>query len=118
MAFITQHKLLVILGAVVLAAAVWWGLSGTGTTEELVSSQPVEEGITVNNDIVATLLSLRTVKLEGTIFTDTAFMTLKDFSTQIVPEPVGRTNPFAPLTTSGPTTASSTHNAQIFTPRR
>ncbi|MEK7133987.1 MAG: hypothetical protein AAB804_02865 [Patescibacteria group bacterium] len=114
-----RHKLILIGVAVLIAVGVWYGsLSSSPPSPGLVTtpiagaSGPAEQGI------VATLLTLRAVKLDGTIFGDRAFMSLKDFSTEIIPEPIGRENPFAPLSLQAAPSASTTKNAQIFTPRR
>ena len=61
----------------------------------------------VDSDVVTILLQLRAVSLSGTIFSDAAFTSLKDFGSQIVPEPVGRANPFAPLTAVASTSRSA-----------
>lgn len=84
---------------VVVIIGVWYvlGDSGTPAPEGLVTetfSTPESEA---DRDLVATLLQLRAVKLEGSIFSDPLFQSLKDFGSEIVPEPVGRQNPFAPL---------------------
>lgn len=108
------HKLLVVVAGLLVAGGIWYGLSASPASPGIVatptSGNPADQGI------VAILLTLRAVKLDGTILNDPSFVSLKDFSTQIVPEPVGRDNPFAPLGTSR--AGSSTKDAQIFAPRR
>ena len=52
-----------------------------------------------------TLTDLQSVSLDAPIFKNPAFITLQDFSRQIVPEPIGRHDPFAPLTPTGQTSA-------------
>lgn len=111
-----QNKLIFILIIIVIAGGVWYGLSQTGSSAPLlVTTTP--DGSTVSGqandqEIIGTLLALRAVTLAGSIFSDPSFMTLQDFGTTIVPEPVGRENPFAPL--SG--TATSSGAVQLFTP--
>lgn len=116
MSFLSQHKLIIIIGVLVIAGGMWFTLSGsTPSTPDLVttgSASPADQ------TLVTTLLALRAVKLDGTILNNPAFMSLKDFSTDIVPEPVGRENPFAPLSRSASASASTTKSAQIFTPHR
>ncbi len=92
-----QHKLILILAGLVVAGFVWYGLSPAAESADLVSTPIEKNGTQADPGIVATLLTLRAVKLDGTIFSGTTFKELKDFSTEIVSEPVGRTNPFAPL---------------------
>lgn len=103
MAWITQHKLLFGLIIVLVAGGVWYGLSSGGTpatltTQTLGTGSPTSE--TADQQLVGSLLALRAVTLNGTIFSDAAFMSLQDFGTTIVPEPVGRPNPFEAIATS------------------
>lgn len=103
-----QHKVALIIIALAIAGAVWYGLSPTSETPTLTSTPASTSGMPVDQGIVATLLTLRAVKLDGTIFSDPTFMRLKDFSTDIVSEPVGRTNPFAPLSSQAQSSSGST----------
>lgn len=121
MGFLMKHKLIIIL-AVVVAGVAWWGLSGVGgsaSSSSLLTTQGVQTGLSpADQSLVATLLQLRAVKLDGTIFSEPAFQALKDFSTQIIPEPVGRPNPFEPLIPLATTSPGSSHASAIFTPGR
>ncbi|MDO8575955.1 MAG: hypothetical protein Q7R90_01430 [bacterium] len=103
-----QHKLILVLSGLALAGLIWYGLSPSPPEGDLVSS-PATEDAQVDQGIVPTLLTLRAVKLDGTIFSAGAFTRLKDFSTEIVEEPVGRSNPFAPL-------SARTSTQTTFTP--
>lgn len=121
MVFITQHKLVVAFIAIVVIGVGWYTLSGSSsspTPSLTTSGARGDPSSTADRTLVSTLLALRSVKLEATILSDPLFLSLKDFSTQIVPEPVGRVDPFAPLSVSPSNSASSSHNAQIFSPRR
>jgi len=115
MNFLAQHKLFVILGSIALAVGVWYTLAPSSATGPVLSS---EGGDGPGRDVVETLRQLDAVKLDAAIFSEPAFTILKDFSTQIIPEPVGRPNPFAPLGQNIPANASSTHAAQIFAPSK
>lgn len=87
---------------VVLVGAVLYGMTSGGgvvddsllTTEVIDSGSPSEDS--ADRELVESLLTLRAISLSGTIFNDPAFQKLQDFGTMIVPEPVGRANPFAP----------------------
>ena len=113
--FILSHKIIVVVVALLIAVLVWMGLSSGSSSSSLLTSEVVTEG--PDKDLVATLLALRAVKLDGSLFSDAGFTTLKDFSTQIVPEPVGRPNPFAPLNSFGSVSTTSAKAAQIFLPQ-
>ncbi|MSU73660.1 hypothetical protein EXS56_00810 [Candidatus Kaiserbacteria bacterium] len=102
-----QHKLLLILSGIAVAGIVWYGLSPSSVLPDLVSTPGAEGGAQADPGIVPTLLTLRSVKLDGAVFSSTAFTQLKDFSTEIVSEPVGRTNPFAPLSSPNSTSTQT-----------
>lgn len=99
MSSLLSNKLLVfvVLG-ILVAAVVWYGfLGGSAPDAPLLTNQDITASGDPDSDVVKTLLSLQAVSLSGTIFSDPAFMTLKDFGNEIVEEPVGRPNPFAPI---------------------
>jgi len=54
-----------------------------------------------DQDLIALLLELKSITLDSSVFTSPAFASLQDFSQELIPEPVGRTNPFSPLDGSG-----------------
>jgi len=114
--FILSHKIIVIVVALLLAVGVWIGLSSSSAPSDssLLTTDDVSSG--PDQDLVATLLALRAVKLDGSLFSDPGFQSLKDFSTAIVPEPIGRPNPFAPLGSNIVINASTTRGAQLFIP--
>ena len=117
--FILSHKIIVVVVALLLAIFVWIGLSsGNPSSDSLLTTEVVNnEG--PDKDLIATLLALRAVKLDASLFSDPAFVSLKDFSTQIIPEPVGRPNPFAPLGAAAASQISTTgtqSGTQVFTP--
>jgi hypothetical protein len=66
------------------------------------SDEPVveitEAAATPDSDLVALLFELKRIRLDSTLFEDPLFIALKDFGQELVGEPIGRTNPFAPLT--------------------
>lgn len=102
---IKKNKIVLVIVGVLIAGFTWYGMTGgtnsggdsTLTTE--VVSQSAEE-----RAVLDSLLQLRSIQLTGTIFTDPAFASLRDFRTDIVSEPVGRRNPFAPLVPVGSST--------------
>ena len=101
---------------VVILGGAWYVLTGTATPPAILQTDAPSAD---SQEIVATLLALRAVTLSGTIFTDPVFMSLQDFGVDIQPEPVGRPNPFLPLTpvaVPAQQTQQSIHNAQIFAP--
>lgn len=118
MSYIAQHKLIVALVVVLVLAVGWYALSGGSGAAPALTTTKGTAATPAEQSLVSTLLALRAVKLDATIFSDPAFVSLKDFSTQIVPEPAGRTDPFAPLPSSAAASASTTQAAKLFSPRR
>jgi hypothetical protein len=51
----------------------------------------------VEQELLSLLLELRSIQLDISLFGDPEFQSLSDFSQELVPEPVGRPNPFVPL---------------------
>lgn len=95
---ILQNKLVILLvGGVALAGMVWYSFLRDRGDGSLLQTDDLTQATEADSDIVSTLLELRAVSLSGTIFTDPAFLLLQDFGSEIIPEPVGRPNPFAPL---------------------
>ncbi|HEX8994292.1 MAG TPA: hypothetical protein VF803_03505 [Candidatus Paceibacterota bacterium] len=96
---IFKNKTVLMGGAALLliAAALWWWFSGSST-----SNQPLQvvtnQGNTAGQSLITALSQLRNVSLDSKIFSDPVFMSLSDFGVTITPQPVGRTDPFAPLT--------------------
>lgn len=96
-----KYKLFIFIAlGCVVALVAWWGFSGDNASESLLTTQNVADSTQGDKALIDTLLQLRAVSLSGTIFSDPAFMNLRDFGTQIIPEPVGRPNPFAPIVTT------------------
>ncbi|HUO50141.1 MAG TPA: hypothetical protein VMU25_01035 [Candidatus Paceibacterota bacterium] len=126
MNYIFQHKLIAGVVLVVIIAAAWYGftqtstppvLSTTGTTSDLSTGNP--EADAANQNLVSTLLTLQAVQLDGTIFSDQAFLSLKDFTTQVINEPIGRTNPFAPLSRAAiVATSTGKITPNLFAPKK
>lgn len=107
MAILQNKILMLVLGGVLVAGVVWYSFLRDRGSEALLQTTDLTQGTEADADIVNTLLDLRAVSLSGTIFTDPAFLRLKDFGSQIVPEPVGRSNPFAPISGQGAAAAGA-----------
>ncbi len=92
--------------------------STTGENVDVLSAESV-----VGEEFLITLLNLRSIELDGSVFEDKTFSSLKDFTITLVPESnVGRVNPFAPIGTdsvtvpaSQTTTATTTTNTTTTT---
>lgn len=105
---ILQNKfVLMLVGGLLIAGVVWYSFLRDRGSTSLIETADLTETTEADGDIVNTLLELRAVSLSGTIFSDPAFLRLQDFGSAIVPEPVGRSNPFAPLPGQAATAAGA-----------
>ncbi len=118
---ILNNKFAIIGIIVVVLAGAWYGLASSGgssssaDTGALTSPSADTSG---DAEIIQKLNALQSISLTGTVFSNPAYATLKDYTTAIVPEPVGRPDPFAPLSQQAGTQASpaAAKTVQIFTP--
>lgn len=120
MEFITQHKLLSAIIVIAICAAAWWTFTqSSGPAPVLATTVVAGATSTQDASIVTTLLQLQAVTLSGTILTDPAFLSLQDYTTQIVTEPIGRPDPFAPVSpgTAAPTSTQKV-NPNLFAPAK
>ena len=98
MRFLAAHKNLIVAVIVIALAFMAYTMFFRGGEQGALSvTSPEGAAGGVEQELLATLLELRTVELDGAIFTDPAFRSLRDFSQPLEPQPVGRNNPFAPL---------------------
>ena len=73
-------------------------VSSTGAPVTSVSTRSDDS---IGNQFVSTLLNLKDIKLDNSLFSDPAFQSLNDFTITLVqPGGEGRANPFAPFTTT------------------
>jgi hypothetical protein len=78
-----------------------------GAEDQLVSDAP--QGTLIGEDLLRVLDKIESIKLDKNIFADRTFLSLQDLSVDIVPQPTGRTNPFAPLNApAAPVTTKTT----------
>ena len=99
-----KNKLMLAVLVVGVAGAGWYFFLSSPATPDL--SAESRATVSVDQGIVSALLSLRAVELNPSIFSNPAFKELNDLSIDIVSEPVGRTNPFAPYSTQTGTSTS------------
>lgn len=90
-------NLLIALG---LAVLVWLGyiLFVKGSDDLVTSTNGIEnDAVRDGQELLVLLQQVRSVNLKGEVLEDARFQSLVDFRQDIVDEPKGRTNPFAPL---------------------
>ncbi len=93
-----RNKILFVFVGLIIAGFTWYGLSGSAAPTGSLETTDVSGAESADERaILDTLLQLRSIELAGTIFNDPVFQSLRDTRTEIVPEPIGRRNPFAPF---------------------
>jgi hypothetical protein len=97
MDFLKENKIAIggVVAALLAVGAYFAFFNGGAPSGALLST--ADSSSPVSQDLLTTLQSVSTIKLDGTIFTSPVFTSLTDFGVQIQPEAVGRQNPFAPL---------------------
>ena len=120
MDYIKQHKILTGILVVVILGAAWYEFTGSSSSAPVLSTASTGSATdTQDAQLVSTLLQLQTVTLNGTILSDPGFLSLQDFTTQVVSEPVGRPNPFAPVSPGSVVEATTSQKIQpgLFAPK-
>lgn len=99
-----QNKKIIVAGFVLFAVFAYANIFHKETRaqeEPLVTPDPPPAGQNEGNqkgrEILALLADLKKIQLDGSIFDDPKFQELQDFSRELIPEPKGRPNPFAPI---------------------
>jgi hypothetical protein len=116
MGIIKKNKIIVLVIIVILVGILLYSmLNSGGGSDSLLTSETVGNS-QADKVLVDELLQLRSIRLDGAIFADPAFASLRDSGVDIVSEPIGRRNPFAPLGEGGSsgvpaTTATATTTA-------
>lgn len=93
-----KYKNIIIVVVIVVVAAIAYTFFLDKTSDDLLTSEVKgTEELALESDLLTILINLRSIKLDDSIFSNPAFISLRDFGQDIVPEPVGRENPFAPV---------------------
>lgn len=91
-----------VLGVITLGIAGFASFLGSDIfAESSPLTQEVPTTVPVSNDgavILSVLNEMNNIKLESEIFMNPMFLSLKDFTVNLIEEPKGRPNPFAPIT--------------------
>lgn len=104
MDFLNKNKMAIGGGVVLLLAVyIYFAYFSAPSLPPLSSN---DTNIALSQNLLVTLQSLHTIKLDNSIFSDPAFQSLNDFGVAIPSENVGRRNPFEPL--AGSATPNST----------
>ncbi len=100
MNFIRNNLTAVLLFTACIAGLYVYETYFTGGSSDVLTSSAATT-TPASADILASLSNLQQVTLDPSIFSDPVFVSLVDFGIAIPPQPVGRSDPFAPLTGAG-----------------
>lgn len=99
MTFFKRYQALIGIVAIIIAAFIAYSIFfARPATPALTTSSVSEATDPADQQLIALLLTLHSITLDTKLFDDARFTNLKDFGRELVQEPVGRPNPFAPLT--------------------
>ena len=90
-----RYQNIIIIALLVVLGFIAYSYLGVGKSAAPLTASPATTP--VEEQLIALLLELKSIKLDAAIFANASFQSLSDFSQTLVPEPVGRTNPFAPI---------------------
>ena len=95
---IAKNKIILAVVILVVVVFAWYGFlrEPQGPSTGLLTSETRSGGSAAEQEILRILLDMRSIRLDSALFENPAFASLRDFGREIVPEPVGRTNPFTP----------------------
>lgn len=65
-------------------------------------------------EFVTQLLAIQNIRFNTSILTDSAYLSLQDFSRELIPQPTGRPNPFAPLSTADSEVGTASTDSSVF----
>lgn len=91
----SKNKILLV--ALLLVAVVGYYIFATGGDEPLTVSESGSE-VTIGQEIIIELNRLKALRnIKDDIFVDPVFVSLQDFTQEVISEPLGRNNPFSPI---------------------
>ena len=102
-----KYQNIIIIAVVVIVGFALYTVFSPGKATPILSEQVIAENSPVDQDLISLLLELKGITLDESLFSESAFVSLQDFSKELVPEAVGRPNPFAPLGSAQPKAQSS-----------
>ncbi len=97
MSMLKKYQNVIIVIVVIIIAFVVYTFFFAGKATPILSEQNINQTAPADQDLISLLIELKGITLDESIFANAAFVSLQDFSKDLVPEAVGRPNPFAPL---------------------
>lgn len=96
-----KNILLIIVITVIIFVLYSTFIAGDETPSSFLQSEGVggDKEALVGKELLVTLLELRSLTLDESLFSDRAFVILRDFSQEVQPQAIGRPNPFSAIGT-------------------
>lgn len=97
-----KYKKVILIAVAIILLFVVYTMFFKKEEEPVLSTTSGVQGLSAeNNELISLLSELRSITLEKDIFNNSVFRSLFDFSVILIPEPVSRPNPFAPIGSEG-----------------
>lgn len=111
---ISKYKNIIIIAAIIGIGLIAYSfLRPDPTAESLLETTERQDSAQVLGDeITAAINQINSLKLDRSVLDDPIVQNLIDHSKPIIPEPIGRINPFAPINSDG--TPSSTTTTSVI----
>ncbi len=106
-----KYQIPILVAILVIGGFIAYSYFFTSKPQAALTATAPQNASGVDDDLISLLAQLKTIRLDGSFFSDPVYQSLQDFSQQLVPEPVGRPDPFAPL--SGPAPLSGKQGPAI-----
>lgn len=97
MDFLKNKTNLAILLVVIVVFVIYYLYFSGSSSDQLTVKTTASSSNQIGQQFVSSLFQLQGLSLDGKIFTDADFLSLKDISTPIPPQAVKRNNPFAQI---------------------
>jgi hypothetical protein len=117
---IGKYKNIIIVGIIIALGLIAYSLLRPDPTAEslLATTERADSAQVLGDEITSAINQINALKLNRSVFDDPIVKNLIDHSKPIIPEPVGRKNPFAPIGAVGEASVinSSTSTLQNSNP--
>jgi hypothetical protein len=98
--FIKQNTLFVVVALLAVVGAGYYFLFMKTDSAPVLSASEVDSP--ESQQILQQLARLQAIELNEAVFKDPVFLSLNDYGVVLVPEPIGRRNPFQAISFSAP----------------
>jgi LPXTG-motif cell wall-anchored protein len=93
-----NKNMLLIAGLVIVAIAGYFTFFRKSDTSNQLLTVETNQSSSIGQELIVELNRLKSLRSVGKeIFSDPVFVSLKDYTQKIYPQPFGRSNPFAPI---------------------